>query len=150
MNLKIKQRKKKSEKEKIIKLLKELTFVNLEEIRNKRFIIYRTYKNYILDYLRNEIVDELQKCDNESKKQINSKKRNKKKKDKHNKEVKEKENNKKKEENEKQLNIININQEKDIINEETKSDKIEEDSIDENKNKKYKEFHLFSVIPADK
>ena len=147
----------KSEKEKIIKLLKKLTFVNLEEIRNERFKIYIEYKNFILDYLRSQIFDELQKCDTESKKQINSKKRNKKKKDKQKKEVKENENNKKEEENqinkeedEKQLNIININQEKDKINEDTKSEKIEEESIDENENKKYKEFHLFSVIPVDK
>ena len=112
----------KSEKEKIIKLLKKLTFVNLEEIRNERFKIYIEYKNFILDYLRSQIADELQKCDIESKKQINSKKRNRKKKDKQKKEVKENENNKKeegnqinKEEYEKQLNIININQEKDKI-----------------------------------
>ena len=147
----------KSEKEKIIKLLKKLTFVNLEEIRNERFKIYIEYKNFILDYLRSQIADELQKCDIESKKQINSKKRNRKKKDKQKKEVKENENNEKeegnqinKEEYEKQLNIININQEKDKIKEDTKGDKIEEESIDENENKKYKEFHLFSVIPVDK
>ena len=147
----------KREKEKIIKLLKKLTFLNLEEIINERFKIYSAYKNFILDYLRSQIVDELQKSDIESKKQINSKKRNKKKKDKQKKEVKENQNNKKEEENqinkeedEKQLNIININQEKDKINEDTKGDKIEEESIDENENKKYKEFQLFSVIPVDK
>ena len=130
-------------KEKVIKLLERLTFLDLDEVINKRQLIYESYKNFILETLENEIDDEL--IDDFSQK---------KKKHKENKKLKNKniiqigfdkneikENNK--EEN-KEIEEENQN----VINEETENNYIKDENENKiclNKNKeKSKEFSLFT------
>ena len=48
-----------NEKEKIIKLLKMLTFLNFDNFNNHKILFYNSYKKYILDFLENEITQEL-------------------------------------------------------------------------------------------
>ena len=142
------------EKEKLIRLLKKLSFINLKEVNNGRYLIYKSYKKNILDYLINEIADELIICD-QSKKEKTANKKNKKKKEKDNKETKEKENEnnkqeeeqlKNKEEKEKPL-INEVNEKEESREENNETEKKENEKIVENKNKnkKFKEFHLFPV-----
>ena len=146
------------EKDKLIRLLKTLSFLNLKEVNNGRYLAYKSYKKNILNYLINEIADELIICD-QSKKYKTANKKNKKKKEKDNKETKEKEkeneNNKQEEEQlnnkeEKEKQLINEVNEKEENNEETAENEKKEkenETIVESKNnkKKCKEFHLFPV-----
>ena len=146
-----------NEKEKIIKLLKMLTFLNCENFNRDRILFNNSYKKYILDYLKNEITQELIMEDQKSQIYKNTKNQNKKnnnKKDKNKlnkKETTNNENNKKEEENienkrkkENEKNEKN-NRDENIKNE-YNNNKIKENEkkiIDEKKNKKNKECFLF-------
>ena len=151
-----------NEKERIIKLLKKLTFVNFNDIQNNRVVFYESYKKFILDYFQNIIANELKEEENKTKKTKNRKHKNKKRKNKINKESIEKEEVKKEgeneEEKEKEKNFQKeINEEKDKKSEDEKNeDEINEEKekdnniIDEEKHKKYKEFFLFQNKKKEK
>ena len=61
-------------KEKVIKLLERLTFLDLDEVAKKRQPIYKYYKEYIFKTLENEIADELIDDSNPEKKEKKHKK----------------------------------------------------------------------------
>ena len=52
-----------NDKEKIIKLLKKLTFISFDETKDARCIFYIVYKNFILAHLKDEISKTLNKND---------------------------------------------------------------------------------------
>lgn len=56
------------QKEKVIKLLEKLSFLDLDEVANKREPIYESYKNYIFEILENQIANELWDDFNQKKK----------------------------------------------------------------------------------
>lgn len=62
------------QKQKMIKLLERLTFLDLGDIINKRQIIYESYKIYIFNALEEEIVKELELDSNQIKKEKKHKK----------------------------------------------------------------------------
>ena len=62
------------QKEKVIKLLEILTFLDLDEVANKRQPIYKYYKEYIFKTLENEIAEELIDDSNPEKKEKKHKK----------------------------------------------------------------------------
>ena len=145
-----------NEKEKIIKLLKMVTFLKCENFDNDKILFYNSYKKYILDFLENEITQELiiedeksqiYKNDKQNKKNNNKKYKNKLSK----KEVIENQNIKKEEEKiEKKEENNNENNEKsnrdeNPKNEDTKNEIKENVNkiVDEKRNKKNKECFLF-------
>ena len=151
-----------NEKERIIKLLKKITFVNFNDAICGKVLIYESYKKFILDYYQNKIANELLDEDNKPKKSKNKKHKNKKGKNKMIRETYEngvikkeekKEEEKKEEKEEEEENAKKeIKEEKDERNiiENNISEAKDDIIISEKKNKKNKEFFLFQTKTKQK
>ena len=143
------------QKDKMIKLLERLTFLDLDEVTNKRQSIYESYKNYIFETLENEIANELRDDFIQKKKEKKHKKAKKSKNkniieaadDKN--EIKEDNKEENKEENKsiEEENQNFINEEKE--NKETKAENENKIFIKEKK-EKIKEFFLFATCNKSK
>ena len=153
------------QKEKVIKLLERLTFLDLDEEANQRQTIYESYKNYIFETLENEIADELRE-DSFQEKKAKKHKKSKKPKNKNIIEVAEDENEIKEDikeeskEDSKEESKEEIKEGEEKSQDDLFSDRktISMDSNAENENKicvkqkeeKYKEFFLFTNLNKSK
>jgi len=123
-----------NDKEKIIKLLKKLTFINYDEIEKRKF--YAEYKDFIFKYFKDEIANELISVANNKSKKAKKSKKNKKNKNKINQnEIKED----KKEEIKPSVDIAKASQV------ENKNEIIEPKKVEEKNNKKNKEIFLYQT-----
>ena len=140
-------------KEKVIKLLEKLSFLDLDEVVNKREPIYESYKNYIFEILENQIANELWDDFNQKKKGKKHKK-NKKAKNKNINEVADDKKEIKEDNKEENKKIEEENQ--NVINEEKENKSTKDENVNENKicvkekKEKKKEFFLFTNFNKSK
>jgi hypothetical protein len=141
------------QKEKVIKLLEKLSFLDLDEVANKREPIYESYKNYIFETLENQIANELWDDFNQKKKGKKHKK-NKKAKNKNINEVADDKKEIKEDNKEENKKIEEENQ--NVINEEKENKSTKDENVNENKicvkekKEKKKEFFLFTNFNKSK
>lgn len=139
-----------NEKEKVIKLLERLTFLDLDEVVNKRQQIYKSYKEFIFNALEDQITNELLFGSDKEKKEKKHKK-NKKAKKKNKNEIKDDKNKIKEDNKEENKEIGKENQI--VINEkkENRDTKENENKIcKKEKKEKQKEFFLFTNFNKNK
>ena len=111
---------------KICELLKKLTILSLKDAKKDRMDIYKSYKKFILDFLRNEIANELINEENKNLKYKNERK----KKGKNNKDIKDNINTKKEGN---KLNKKNMNKQSKAIKKQINLNNVEKNQIHENK-----------------
>ena len=111
---------------KISELLKKLTILSLKDAKKDRIDIYKSYKKFILDFLRNEIANELINEENKNLKYKNDRK----KKGKNNKDIKDNINTKKEGN---KLNKKNMNRQSKAIKKQINLNNVEKNQIHENK-----------------
>ena len=111
---------------KICELLKKLTILSLKDAKKDRIDIYKSYKKFILDFLRNEIANELINEENKNLKYKNDRK----KKGKNYKDIKDNINTKKEGN---KLNKKNMNKQSKAIKKQINLNNVEKNQIHENK-----------------
>ena len=138
------------QKEKVIKLLERLTFLDLDEVVNKRQTFYESYKQFIFNAFEEQIMNELIFSPNPKKKEKKHKK-NKKTKNKNINEVKDDKKEIKEDNKEEKKEIEEENQ--NVINEEKKNKGTKENEnkiYTYEKKEKHKEFFLFTNFNKSK